>query len=355
MENIILYFKQGSTDKVYQAAINERNGAYTVDFAYGRRGTTLATGTKTQNPVTLAEATRLFNKLVTEKSAKGYTQGEDGTPYLHSDKKASGVHPQLLNSIDESELASLIANNSHIMQEKFDGRRLMLCRSIDGFVEGVNKLGVVCGFPSVVLKELKDCEFSFLMDGEIVGDYYYAFDLLEFGGADLRTASYRERYLKLFNLLASFSGHAHIQLVRSTVNPFDKHTMFKEIKDANGEGVVFKESTAPYHAGRPHTGGPQLKFKFHATASFIMSGINAKRSVGLSLYGPEIPFPTFVGNVTIPPNYIVPKIGEIVEVRYLYAYKGGRIFQPVYLGVRDDIEVQECTVDQLKYKAETGE
>jgi hypothetical protein len=35
--------------------------------------------------------------------------------------------------------------------------------------------------------------------------------------------------------------------------------------------------------------------------------------------------------------------------------ESGSIFQPVYLGVRDDITTEECTTDQLKFKAESNE
>jgi len=57
------------------------------------------------------------------------------------------------------------------------------------------------------------------------------------------------------------------------------------------------------------------------------------------------------GNVTIPANHDIPTVGAVVEVRYLYAFKeSGAIYQPVYLGVRDDTRAEECTVDQLKYK-----
>jgi bifunctional non-homologous end joining protein LigD len=34
--------------------------------------------------------------------------------------------------------------------------------------------------------------------------------------------------------------------------------------------------------------------------------------------------------------------------------RGGSLYQLVYLGVRDDIPPGECTVDQLKYKAESA-
>jgi bifunctional non-homologous end joining protein LigD len=73
-----------------------------------------------------------------------------------------------------------------------------------------------------------------------------------------------------------------------------------------------------------------------------------KRSVSLSLFDGE--HPVGVGSVTIPPNQPIPPAGEIVEVRYLYAYPGGCLYQPVFLGVRDDIAAEFCTLNQLKFK-----
>ena len=43
---------------------------------------------------------------------------------------------------------------------------------------------------------------------------------------------------------------------------------------------------------------------------------------------------------------------SIVEIRYLYAYPNGSLYQPTLLGVRDDIGIEDCSVKQLKYKAE---
>src|SRR5271163_347531 len=51
MEKITLYFKQGSSDKVYSASIEPEGSKFVVNFEYGRRGSTLATGTKTSTPV----------------------------------------------------------------------------------------------------------------------------------------------------------------------------------------------------------------------------------------------------------------------------------------------------------------
>jgi hypothetical protein len=131
----------------------------------------------------------------------------------------------------------------------------------------------------------------------------------------------------------------------------DKLEIYEELRATHREGVVFKDMDAPYSPGRPNSGGAQLKFKFVESASFIVTGHNAKRSVTLGLYDGDELVPA--GNVTIPPNHRMPEVGEVCEVRYLYAYReSGSIYQPVYLGRRDDVPASECVVEQLKYKAE---
>jgi bifunctional non-homologous end joining protein LigD len=77
-KRITLYYREGSSDKVYQASIEPRRELFVINFAYGRRGSTLQTGTKTPEPVDYDSAKKLYDKLVREKKAKGYTEGPDG-------------------------------------------------------------------------------------------------------------------------------------------------------------------------------------------------------------------------------------------------------------------------------------
>jgi len=130
-----------------------------------------------------------------------------------------------------------------------------------------------------------------------------------------------------------------------------KRRMFEMWKEEGQEGVVFKRIDASYVPGRPNSGGDQYKFKFVETASVVVTAKNGKRSVRMGLYDGERL--VSAGNVTIPVGQEIPEVGQIVEVRYLYAFpESGALFQPVYLGVRDDIEEIECTVAQLKFKRE---
>jgi len=352
MESITLYFKQGSSDKVYQAGIEPKNGKYVVNYAYGRRGTTLATGTKTSTAVDYDAAKAIYDKLVKEKQAKGYTVSEDGTPYQHSDKISTGIHCQLLNPVGDDQIETLLNDSSWWMQPKYDGRRLLIERTGDN-ITGINRLGLSVALPHTIRSEVGKFPCDVIFDGECIGDRFYAFDVVLIGDDDLRGKGYGDRYLRFMNLLASFQ-HRNITLAQTAFIAKQKRHMLDDLKKANSEGVVFKQIDAPYTPGRPASGGPQLKYKFVTTASFIVGKINAKRSIGLLLFdGDKI---KSAGNVTIPTNHEVPAPGWVVECRYLYALReSGSIFQPVYLGGRDDIPSEECTVAQLKYKAEPNE
>ncbi|HEX4949440.1 MAG TPA: HEAT repeat domain-containing protein, partial [Blastocatellia bacterium] len=79
IQQTCLYFQQGSSDKVYEVDLCEiGTNQFVVNFRYGRRGTTLKEGTKTIAPVARAEADKLFQALVSEKTRKGYLPA--GTP-----------------------------------------------------------------------------------------------------------------------------------------------------------------------------------------------------------------------------------------------------------------------------------
>lgn len=346
MKNITLYYREGSSDKVYQVAIEPMGNQFAVNFAYGRRGSTLQTGTKTQSPVDHATAEKIFNRLVNEKKAKGYTEGENGTPYQHAEKQSSGVLPQLLNPIEEEEVSQLIRDPAWCMQEKKDGRRLLL-RKQGRTITGINRKGLVVGLSTALLKSAAVVGEDYVIDGECVGERFFAFDLLHRGKNSLLEQPYQFRLNELTDML-DYSDHSQIELIETALETVEKESFLATFRRDGREGVVFKQLDAPYSPGRPNRAGSQLKHKFCATASFIVARINEQRSVALRLSGRS----EMVGNVTIPPNHAVPKIGAVVEVRYLYAFQeSGCLFQPVYLGVREDITPSECLVGQIKYKS----
>ena len=349
-DRITLYYRQGSSDKVYQAAIEPKEGLFAVNFAYGRRGATLQTGTKTQTPVDQATAIKIFDKLVNEKKVKGYTEGPNGTPYQHTEKeqRVAGVLPQLLNPIEESQLNKFIQDRDHYGQEKYDGKRVLI-RKEGAEIHGINRKGLLIGLPEPVFQSTRAIPGNFILDGEAVGDVLYAFDLLELDREDLRSKTYQQRHLVLMNLLAK-AMQRNIVFAETAFTPKQKRQMLEHLRKQNKEGIVFKRWDAPYTPGRPNSGGSQLKHKFYATLSAVVANVNGKRSVGISLLNGKGWIP--VGNVTIPANHNIPTVGTVVEIRYLYSFPESKaLYQPVYLGVRKDIEQHECVVSQLKFKS----
>jgi bifunctional non-homologous end joining protein LigD len=353
-ESITLYFREGSSDKVYQCNIEPSGDLFVVNFAYGRRGSTMQTGSKTSTPVDYETAKGIYDKLVREKTAKGYTPGEDGTPYKQTgnEGRATEIRPQLLNPIDEEEVQQLIKDPNFCMQEKKDGRRLLLQKQ-GAAIHGINKKGLLVGLPSPIVVQAHKFPTDFIIDGECVGDVLYAFDLLQLGDNSVIQRPYKERWALLVEFL-DMPSITSIEIVNTAFSPAQKAILFNRLKKERKEGVVFKRLDAPYTPGRPASGGAQLKHKFYATLSAVVAKVNAQRSVEVRLLNGDGWVPA--GNVTIPPNQQVPMVGAVVEIKYLYAMSGsGSLYQPVYLGVRTDVEKHECVTSQLKFKGEDDE
>jgi len=219
-----------------------------------------------------------------------------------------------------------------------------------GQAGGSNRKGLFVPLPQEIgdaLGGLPDCE----LDGELLGDAYVVFDLLKRGEDDWRARPYRERY----DALAALVPASPTLVVAETAwDAGGKRALYERIARAGGEGVVFKKAGGAYVAGRPASGGSQVKCKFYATCTCRVAAQNDQRSVRLHLLD-DAGKAIAVGNVTIPPNKALPAAGALVEIRYLYAYKGGSLYQATYLNERDDLEVGDCVLGQLKYKAEGGE
>jgi bifunctional non-homologous end joining protein LigD len=351
VESVNLYYKEGNSDKVYNATIEEIEGGYFVNFSYGRRGSALKNGTKTNNPVTIDQAKKIYESLLKEKTGKGYKKirfSEDHV--IHVPEKnidIAEIKCVLLNSIEENEVPFYIESDEWLLQSKFDGVRFMLYKKGQK-VGAYNRKGSNCSIPTVIWNDVQKLK-DFFLDGELVGENYYIFDILEYEEKKLENLSLIERlkYLENFN---SISKNIHVANSYYT-NQEKKEFYKKAIKD-NEEGIVFKRKQASYYAGRPASGGNYIKYKFYATCSCFVTNINeGKRSVKLGLLdGKKL---IDCGKVTIPVNHEVPDIGSIVEIRYLYAYKqSGNLYQPTYLGMRSDIQDSDCQKKQLKYKKE---
>lgn len=241
------------------------------------------------------------------------------------------------------------------MQDKYDGKHVMV-RVLNGEAQAFNKKGQPIVIPQTVIDSVKQAGIDLEIDGELIGQRYVVYDILMREGYDLRKDSYRVRHSKIPRQFQPRHFGNAVEIAPLYVGTSAKSIRYDEIDQANGEGVVFKRLDSTFAPGRPSSGGDFLKFKFYATCSCVATeGRRGRRSVGLTLVDLGSDFrPTYipVGNVTIPVNKDVPMPGDVVEVKYLYAYEGGSLYQPIYIGPRDDVDPEECSITQLKYKPE---
>lgn len=358
-----LYYAEGSSSKEYHAEIVTVAGGNVVNFRYGRRGGTLTSGTKTAAPVDFAQAKRIYDKLVKEKTTKGYTPDVSGAAYQSTERAGlkSDFSPQLLNAITEAEVMRLIQDDRWAAQQKMDGERRAAHADGSG-VFGINRKGLVVPLPQIIVEELQAIHTacgSIRVDGELIGNTLHVFDLHIHQGIRLHPQPWLDRMRLAQSALDQCQS---IKAVPFAVSAEDKLKLWNKVRHAQGEGVVFKRVAASVSAGRSNTGGDWLKFKFTESSSCCVTEVNSgKRSVKLGLmdtqnrHGSAIAAMIPVGNVTIPPNHDIPAVGDIVEVEYLYAYPGGSLFQPVYRGKRDDIDRKACTLHQLKHKPDADD
>lgn len=349
VESVNLFYTEGSSDKVYAAQLEKKNQGFVVNFQYGRRGSSLKAGTKTVEPVDLNKARSVFQGLIQEKKAKGYTEAESGERFQDTSLagRVSGVVPQLLNVIEEKDMTCLLEDKNWWAQEKHDGERRMVI--VQGeTITGTNREGLSIAMGAGLEKALQ--QFSIenkcsgvektVLDGEDLGDKgYIVFDILEHAGTCLRKKSYEEREA----VLSSLVFNDRVRCIKTAKTTKEKKTLLKTLREGNKEGVVLKEHARAWCAGRPASGGSALKFKFVESATVVArKGREGKRSVSIWMLdekGQEVA----VGNVNVPINQAIPSEGALMEVEYLYAYKGGSLYQPVLKGPRPD----KTVADQL--------
>lgn len=353
MKSISFICQENGSNKEYHIQMVPQGSGFVINFQYGAIGSTLKPGTKTPGgPVDEVSAEKLFQKLIKERLAKGYTQTGHAKESSFSaevitEKKTHGIFPQLLNNIDEDQIMSYINDDQYVMQEKKDGQRRMVI--VGDKIIGLNKKGQEVSLQENIILSLdKATKEGGVFDGEIIGDKLFVFDLLVYNKKHTKLQPYIER----IKLLETLDLGADVEVVKTAYTCTEKLNMYNDLKSQNAEGVVFKKKDSLYVAGRPSSGGSQLKSKFYKEASFIVKDITkGKRSVGLELIN-ENGERVHMGKCTIPPNKEIPALNSVVEIRYLYAYKGGCIFQPTFKEIRNDVDIEECLMTQIIFKAE---
>jgi hypothetical protein len=366
----------GTSHKEYRIHIVRQGNGYVVNYENGRiDGPMIGHGTKTPTPVSYESARIIAERLQAEKERDpGYTVVD--VPVLPSlnpkpAPKPISVPPQgalppcelLVEIKTEAEAERLLSDNRYYMQQKRDGRFLRVIKR-DGEIFGLNKKNDRTAVPAKFLADLKRLDLeSFDIAGENEGDFFPVWDALDLGGPLTKIPNI-SRFEKLLLALGSIEPRHAVYPVPTWFATSTKTPAFRQLKKDRAEGVAFKRADALYHAGE----GPHRKFKWTATASCIVTAIHVKK-VGTKpgCYKPDPGKSNAAVALLNGSGKLVPvgevstigrddiKVGDIVEIRYLYATEASQLTQPRMIEcggayVRTDVKRERCTLSQLKYK-----
>jgi bifunctional non-homologous end joining protein LigD len=370
IKTVTLFFQEGSSDKLYQATLWEEGGLYTVEVEWGKRNSPLNRGNKAIK-VTLAVAEKTIEKLLREKTNKGYEQiTEEVAPQAvappvgqGSGSKVAGAArkrlpqaAQLLNAIEDEDLESFLNDPAIIAQQKLDGVRILTHRQDE--VIATNRTGHITELHLEISHGLRSFPKGSVLDGEVVsyetGPLYWLFDILQHGQEDLRGLGYAARHRRLLTA-ASALPIERFGVVPMAEGAAEKRALLNKLRQDRAEGIVFKKKEASYQPGRPSSGGDQRKYKFIKGADIFITS-NAGNAYQMAVYADGVlreVGKVFAGTTNESRRQLDAQLaaGErpVAEVRYLYATDDDLLFQPTFVQIRDDKEPEECLFSQLKH------
>lgn len=119
----------------------------------------------------------------------------------------------------------------------------------------MNRSGLTVGLRQCVADAVGRVDAkAVLFDGKAVGDAYYAFDLLEHNGVDLRNGPYDQRYAALVELVNPLKSE-RVRGAETAVGKRDKRLSLTSSKLRSGRGWCSRTVSPRTHThGRPASG-----------------------------------------------------------------------------------------------------
>lgn len=259
---------------------------------------------------------------------------------------AYGLAPMLAESAEMDMITFFVTDAPTVMEQKVDGDRVLLDTTNNDFVARTrNGKPYSKGLPMALRRFASELPQGIIIDGELVGSTYWAFDLpvAPDGATDLPLWARRE----CLEALAPRLGPVKIIPQARTMN--EKHALARTAITDGYEGVMAKNRNSAYVGGGRTR--DWIKLKFVKTADVVVMPKTAKRktaesvAVGVYVNGvlTEVGHASLIGKQK--QDIIVE--GAVLEVKYLYVGANGRLYQPRIVRLRNDKFPDECTDAQL--------
>lgn len=182
----------------------------------------------------------------------------------------------------------------------------------------------------------------------------FVFDCLQYRGIDMRSRPFAARRERVETLTAAWDTPR----LQAVLHGVTEAAMWAVVSDFDLEGLVAKRADSPYRPGRSRD---WIKIKRTRTATCLVGGFDPGEGSRADTFGALHLYLLDEHQELVP----VGRVGSgftfadlkrvknllgrpplMVDVEYLDV-RSGVLRQPVFRGVRDDIDVADCTMTQL--------
>jgi bifunctional non-homologous end joining protein LigD len=252
---------------------------------------------------------------------------------------------ELLEEITEREAVRFVNDDNYGCEEKHNGERKIVYRDASG-VRSTNRDGEPSThlLPAHIINALLSHPLpTFTIDIEFEQGVVVVLDVMNLGGLEFSGQKYSKR--KEAALLAFENRHPMVKVAKTIEGRAAKAAFILAKKEEKAEGVCFKKLDAPYKAGK---NGQHKKLKFWKSLDCVVTAPNAEghNSVEVSLYNRQGKLQRICG-VSLNGKVAV-RIGDVIEIDYLYGTGNLEVVQPNLVRVRDDKKPHQCTIDQIQ-------
>lgn len=264
------------------------------------------------------------------------------------------MRPQLADKLEPCTAAKLLPymdNDDWWFEQKIDGERLLVVAD-RGRLTGLNRKGEVTSLSADIVEAFAPIASGngcWVFDGEYLDGVFYVFDLPEALKQIDKTTPLENRRAGLEGTFeAVFEGNPTVVLLPIAETVEDKLDLVRWVTMNDAEGLMIKQRHSAYVEG-PARSPYTLKYKLVETCDVWIKELwrEGKRSVAVCVYDNGVE--RDIGSVTMTEARLAQaKVGDVMEVKYLYVGAGGRLYQPRFVRFRTDKSPDECTADQLK-------
>jgi ATP-dependent DNA ligase/DNA-binding HxlR family transcriptional regulator len=258
----------------------------------------------------------------------------------------------LAEQIPLTGIGPYLLDPTFVVQQKVDGDRVLVTVD-DGAVMVLNKEGQrrTNPTPKALVREFGSIpQGRWAFDGELLDGELWLFDLPVAGDAVTPAHPYGFRLEILERVFSHWRPRPVVRLLPTARTTWAKERLVDQVLSGGGEGVILRGVDAPYLPGKRSR--RMLKAKHTKTIDCIVTGVrvgghdNCHVSVFDNGSLVEVGSCAMLGKPAV-------AIGDVVEVRYLYADTGRRLVQTAFLRKRDDKSPLDCTIDQLEFTDRT--